>query len=63
MVLTAAAAYLPDLATDFSTPAGMFQGEAMTQRCCAITVVKSAPARVLFQPPQRDHQSATPKPA
>lgn len=35
----------PDLATEFSTPAGIFQRGAVTQRCCAIAVVKSGAAR------------------
>lgn len=47
--------HFPDLATGFSTPAGAIQREAVTQRRCAITVVKSGAARAPIQP--RRHQS------
>lgn len=49
----------------FSTPADMFWWEAMTQRCCAIIVVKSGAARAPCLPPQNDsaHQSSTQQPA
>lgn len=51
--------HFPDLATGFSTPAGVFQREAVTQRRCAITVVKSGAARASIQPwrHQSDPQS------
>lgn len=47
--------HFPDLATGFSTPAGIFQREAVTQRRCAIIVVKSGAARAPIQ--LRRHQS------
>lgn len=60
-----AAVYFPDLAPAFSPPAGTFQREAVTQRCCAITAVKAGAARAPMQPPPHHshRQSSTPKPA